>query len=75
VIKLLTVSLAGGVEHVTYSAMIEYRQQFPNFYGLYSQLLDPYRKLNPSSTPEQINSLFGYVARESFSFFARTIKE
>jgi hypothetical protein len=75
VVKLLTISLAEGVEHITYSAMVESRLQFPFFYGLYSQLLHPYRKLNPNSTPEQVDSLFGYIGRESFSFFAHTIKE
>jgi hypothetical protein len=75
VIKLLTVSLAEGVQHVTYSGMVEYLLKFPFFYALYNQSLLPFRILNPNSTPEQVNSLFGYVSRESFSFLARTIKE
>jgi len=75
VIKLLTISLAGGVEHVTYSPMVEYLSQFPFFYALYSQGVDPYRKLSQNSTAEQVNSLFGYVSRESFSFLAHKVKE
>jgi hypothetical protein len=75
VIKLLTLSLSEGVQHVTYSGLVESRLQFPFFYGLYSQALVPYRMLFRDSTPEQLNSLFGYVSRESFSFFAHTIKE
>jgi len=75
VIKLLTISLAEGVQHVTYSGMVEYLLKFPFFYALYHQSLVPFRMLNPNSTPEQVNSRFGYVSRESFSFFANTIKE
>jgi hypothetical protein len=75
VVKLLTVSLSEGVQHVTYSGMIAlYSYQGFLYAGLYDELLVPYRMLNPNAPPERYNDLFGRVAQESFSFFTHTMK-